>query len=1028
MAQDHKSSSAQILSLPKGEGDAPAQANAAAASATASSTAAKTDAKAEASGQAAKASAPPSMPPPIPGQPTPASAAPPAAEAAPFSLESFAGRSSASPQPGTSGEPLKLPPPIPGASSQNADAKSDESGKSADPTAEVLADAPQRRSAKRRPAGPVRTKIAANDDAPSIGGLIFALEQRPSNKPFKYAALATAIWAVICGIFAWAILSAEFQAGNSLGDIIAKPTTFLTATAILAPAAILWFLALLAWRSEELRLRSSTMTEVAIRLAEPDRMAEQSVASLGQAVRRQVSFMNDAISRALGRAGELEALVHNEVSALERSYEENERKIRGLIQELSGERNALLDTSERVTVTLRTLGTDIPTLIDKLSNQQIKLAQIIQGAGDNLTALESAVGQSTIRLEETLGTKSAEMQGMLDSYTQGLAIALGARTDQLQDAISGYVQTLDTTITRRTETLQSVFEQYGRALDTSLASRAQSLDVQLVERTRALDEAFGRRLQAFDEAIMRSTLAIDGAVSDKARALTSALENHARTFSETIARQAVDLDESLMQGITSVRRTSENITRQSLKAIEGLAGQSEMLRNVSENLLAQINTVTNRFEGQGQAIMRAANSLESANFKIESTLQTRHAELSGTMERLSGKADEFGRFITGYSSTIEGSLSDAEQRARAAAEQLRQGTEATKQAAFAELERLKTETGTESERTLEELRRRFSSISSVVSDELVGLSSRIDQTSEDVRQKASRAAAEIAAEQNRLREQLERLPVATRESAEQMRRSLQDQLRAIEQLSHLTNRAVQNRDISPPMGQPGAPSSASSNLSLTSAYTTEARQPQPAADPASTSRALSSLALPPSPGADPRLGHRQPMPQQPMPQAGPQGAGPQGAGPRGEGWSLGDLLARASKDEEGMSPRPVGPNDRLPPTPATVPFQSQIATIARALDPATAAAIWARVNAGQRGVMARSIYSHDGRAAFDDLSERYRNDPSLRLTIDHYLQDFERIRREAEQRDPSGHAASSQLVSDMGRVYLFLAHVAGRIT
>ncbi len=55
------------------------------------------------------------------------------------------------------------------------------------------------------------------------------------------------------------------------------------------------------------------MTEVAIRLAEPDRMAEQSVASLGQAVRRQVSFMNDAISRALGRAGELEALVHNEV-------------------------------------------------------------------------------------------------------------------------------------------------------------------------------------------------------------------------------------------------------------------------------------------------------------------------------------------------------------------------------------------------------------------------------------------------------------------------------------------------------------------------------------------------------------------------------------------------------------------------------------------------------------------------------------------------------------------------------------------
>ncbi|MFX8324034.1 hypothetical protein ABTL43_19690, partial [Acinetobacter baumannii] len=84
--------------------------------------------------------------------------------------------------------------------------------------------------------------------------------------------------------------------------------------------------------AEELRLRSSTMTEVAVRLAEPDRMAEQAVTSLGQNVRRQVSFMNDAISRALGRAGELEALVHSEVAALDRSYEENEKRIRGLIQ------------------------------------------------------------------------------------------------------------------------------------------------------------------------------------------------------------------------------------------------------------------------------------------------------------------------------------------------------------------------------------------------------------------------------------------------------------------------------------------------------------------------------------------------------------------------------------------------------------------------------------------------------------------------------------------------------------------------
>ena len=75
-----------------------------------------------------------------------------------------------------------------------------------------------------------------------------------------------------------------------------------------------------------------------------------------------------------------------------------------------------------------------------------------------------------------------------------------------------------------------------------------------------------------------------------------------------------------MNGINSVRSTSENISRQSIKAIEGLAGQSDLLRNVSENLLTQINSVTNRFENQGQAIMRSAN-----RYRAGASTRSRHA-------------------------------------------------------------------------------------------------------------------------------------------------------------------------------------------------------------------------------------------------------------------------------------------------------------------------------------------------------------------------------------------------------------------
>ncbi len=874
-----------------------------------------------------------------------------------------------------------LPPPLPKGEAKGRKPKSAPPPAPPEPAA---ADEPNpRRAARRRPAGPPRGQVAANDDVPSIGGLIYALDQKPDNKPFRYAMIASGVWTAITAAFGWMIFSAKFADGLSLGAVAAEPATFLFFAALVVPIAVMWFLALLAWRAEELRLRSSTMTEVAIRLAEPDRMAEQSIASLGQAVRRQVSFMNDAVSRALGRAGELEALVHNEVAALERSYEENERKIRGLIQELSGERGALLGTSERVTDTLRSLGTEIPQLIDRLSNQQIKLATIIQNAGENLTSLETAVGASADRLETTLGQRTEEMQTVLVGYTSALADALTQRTETIQNAFHEYLDNLNTALDGRTQNLQTVFEEYARALDNSLANRAQILDTQLIERTRALDNAFSERLMLFDQSIQRSTQAIDYAVSERSDALTSALENHARVFSETIQRQTHDLDEQLVAGISAVRRSSENITRQSLKAIEGLASQSEMLRNVSENLLGQINSVTNRFENQGQTIMRAANALEAVNFKIDNTLQTRHAALSQTLDSLSGKAEEFGRFVHGYSTTIEGSLSEAELKARATAEEIRLQAEATRRNALADLERLKSETDAESARRLDELRNRFASVSSSVTRDLDSLSSRVDQTADEVRQRAARTAAEIAAEQARLQDQLDKLPLATRDNADQMRKALSDQLKALDTLASLTQRTMQARDVARPMGSPppGVPAAA---------------LPPPAA------------------------------PYTPPPGAGlSQLSRPAPADTNREGWSLGDLLARASRDEEHGGSGAAG-QPPAPPQPMA-PFRLDIDVVARALDQATTSALWSRLNAGHRNVLSRGLYSAEGRQVFDEITRRLPSDPGLQATLARYLEDFERIRRDLDQRDPSGRTTHGHLNSDSGRVYLFLAHATGRL-
>jgi hypothetical protein len=498
----------------------------------------------------------------------------------------------------------------------------------------------------------------------------------------------------------------------------------------------------------------------------------------------------------------------------------------------------------------------------------------------------------------------------------------------------------------------------------------------------------------FDQSIQRSTQAIDYAVTERSQALTSALENHARVFSDTIQRQTQDLDEQLVAGISAVRRSSENITRQSLKAIEGLAGQSEMLRSVSENLLGQINSVTNRFENQGQTIMRAANALETVNYKIDTTLQSRHAALSQTLDSLSGKAEEFGRFVQGYSSTIEGSLSDAELKARTAAEEIRLQAESTRRNALADLERLKSETDAESARRLDELRNRFATVSSSVTRDLDSLSSRVDQTAEEVRQRAARTAAEIAAEQARLKDQLDQLPLATRDNADQMRRALSDQLKALDTLASLTQRTMQARDVARPVGAPAPPA---------------------------------ALPAPPSPFTQPAAQSYTAPPAQPA--ALSQLARPAQADAGREGWSLGDLLARASRDEDhgaGSAPRPPQPAGTPQPQPA--PFRLDVDVVARALDQSTTSALWSRINSGHRNVLSRGLYSAEGRQAFDEITRRLPSDQALQATLARYLEDFERIRRELDGRDPSGRTTQGHLMSDSGRVYLFLAHATGRLT
>lgn len=94
--------------------------------------------------------------------------------------------------------------------------------------------------------------------------------------------------------------------------------------------------------------------------------------------------MGDGVERAVARAGELEALVANEVSSLERAYSDNEVRIRALLQDIAVQRDNLVGQAEQVRNAISgvqiDLRQDIALISDAIASRVDEVASSITGA------------------------------------------------------------------------------------------------------------------------------------------------------------------------------------------------------------------------------------------------------------------------------------------------------------------------------------------------------------------------------------------------------------------------------------------------------------------------------------------------------------------------------------------------------------------------------------------------------------------------------------------------------------------------
>ena len=241
----------------------------------------------------------------------------------------------------------------------------------------------------------------ANDDRASVGQLLQALQRRPSRTPYWTALALSVVWlaggALLLSILGNLNLANLFQASTYQ----ANPGLALGILAVVLPPFFFFAVAGLIWRSQEMRFVTRSMTQVALRLAEPEGAAAEAVTSVGQAIRREVAAMGDGIDRALARASELEIMVHNEVSMLERSYTESEQRIRSLVDDLSTQREAIVGNADRVRSAIVVAHDDLTLALGSVAGRissEVSEAglQVMRSFGERGSQLTSELAKTSI--------------------------------------------------------------------------------------------------------------------------------------------------------------------------------------------------------------------------------------------------------------------------------------------------------------------------------------------------------------------------------------------------------------------------------------------------------------------------------------------------------------------------------------------------------------------------------------------------------------------------------------------------------
>ena len=538
---------------------------------------------------------------------------------------------------------------------------------------------------------PVAGRRAANDDRQSIGQILQAVQRRPSRMSYTVATLFTTAWLIAGFGLAWVYMP-DLEAMLDQGRA-AAPIFIGLGALFLAPIVFFYALAHMVWRSQELRLIAQSMAEVAMRLAEPETVARESIVSVGHAIRREVAAMGDGVERALARAAELEALVHNEVSALERAYNDNEVRIRSLLHDLASQRDTLVSQAEQVRNAITSvhldLSHDISAVSDRVAEKVNETAQRITRTladkGEHITLALGHAGDSMISaLTERGGDLLERLEQTSDSATRAISSAsermtasLNFKTDHIHEEFAGLAASLTQMVSSQLSGVAQDFEQRSTAVVDMMGGRTQQMANAIIDSSSRIAETIASRVEEVNSTLKATgdSLVLDlslrggdvvANLEQTGARITDAIVTRSSKVTETFRDSAenlvhvVDAKGEAVKNMLSARLLAfeEMFTHGGAELGEKITRESTTLGNLITRHLAEFDRTVKTYGGElvdrlGDRTQEVADAMRTYVDGFDNRVTAKAEEVSGTLDQ---RLLRFQEALDGRTQTLNDAL------------------------------------------------------------------------------------------------------------------------------------------------------------------------------------------------------------------------------------------------------------------------------------------------------------------------------------------------------------------------------------